>query len=228
MTNTNTRVFFKVGDRVRCVEAGYIWTDFTVGKIYEVTRYGGSNCYHKPVVADDLGKPWLINNNSKLNQMFELAERTDTSPNEEAELEALVRKANEGAEAIQEIQKRYHARVEWKWDDEEYYWRELSERASRLHFRVKPPTVPKFEPFTTSNGWRVELKGDTLHIGCRSYEAGSLKHVLKCLLDGEYRCYVAQIESPFYATRYGIEHSEEVLPWEDAQAILNELERAGV
>lgn len=155
---------------------------------------------------------------------FALVERSQDS-----ELEELVKTANAGIKADQEIAARFPGQVQSFYADGDtaIVNKDKTQKSTYgfvltdlIRYEILPK--PAFEPFTTSNGWRVTLEGGKLTIGCKEFKVHSLMNdVLPLLLDmnqdkalkyGQYR-----------ATRIGILHEEKILPWADAEELYKRL-----
>lgn len=140
-----------------------------------------------------------------------------------SELEELVKKANEGYKARDLINEKYRDKVEFN-GGKDYPW-----TSNWIHcedgkqYRVK--VVLKFESFSVGKCWLVKLEGETLHIGCQTFNAKQLK----VFLEGSVRDKTPQ-GCGFNCSRKGLYHTSknEWLTWDEAEKILVALEKAGV
>jgi hypothetical protein len=146
--------------------------------------------------------------------------------NEVSELEQLVATANEGQKAIRRLMTtQYGLQVSVTLEDEYVVPPDVNPSVgTEYRFAIKP--IPKLEPFTTSNGWIVELKDDRLYIGCTSFLARDVLHTLRSFTAGD--CHLELRGHRLSASRYGVVTSFGRLKWADADRILEELEKAGV
>lgn len=209
---------FKVGDKVRRFRG--FGSDFQKDKTYTVTAVKEKSY---ATTIDLLEKPekdyWWASE-------FELVESSENPylPEEyknrvvESELERLVRVANEGLVALTQIGRKY---------SRETNSLGLSYLADYNTSPVFIKPKPKFEPLTVGSNWRVELKGDVLHIGCKDFDARNFKNTLNdfCKADAKNRL-VQGINA--YAGRNNLMWSGYEITWSDADRILEALEKAGV
>ncbi len=212
----------RVGDRVRYINprSSNYGSDykkwFRLGDVYTV-RAG--------VVGNYIGYFEESGGMGEYGSCFELLS------SDESEIESLVRKANEGLEAIEKLLER---------ENEVELYSEKNERVLKNifpsgyckeyeHARYRVPPKKTFTPFTVGKGWTVRLSEDrkTLEIGCRKYDAGYVRREFKAL------CTTETHGSSFHdvrllASRKGISDRGESITWEEAEKILKALEEAGV
>jgi hypothetical protein len=161
-----------------------------------------------------------------------------------SELEELVKKANEGRKAILKLAKKYPNKVQFDRvmdtgilnEERNVFVQHLNKYGD---FEIIPEK-PKFEPFTTKEGWRVALKhkydNDYVAIGCRknigtgnlgtyAYNAAVLKRVFRAIIRKNCNHYTdSESTAKFEATKNGIRQNKEILNWDDAERILKQLE----
>jgi hypothetical protein len=189
---------FKVGDRVRALNTSECGA-YTKGNLYVVKALGGS----LKTEIDDLGST----SNGWGYQNFELIQ--------EDSLESLIKRANEGYEAEHQLRLKYNDKVEWNNGVPLMGGRCLS----RLQIKK-----PKFEPFTTSNGWKVIEKGSGLYVGCRRFDPAPLKSLLIDFIDRDaHSCGLDDYR--YEATRKGIYDGSNLLLWPDAERIYEQLKK---
>ena len=228
---------FKVGDRVRkVVGAGApyvgivtrvnnngIWGDIVEGCVKGFTpgeNFGCATDYY---------------------ELVEPAHNCDQKPIAGRCLECLVKLANDGQVAKEEL-RNFTGQVEFLtvFGD----WDLIAEtKLPPDKYRIKPK--PAFEPFyvgpvgnyakypdadpgyvgnVTRGQWLVKLEGDTLHVGCQSFGAKDVKEALKMFNAG------ATEYNSFRITRHGIYTTglpKHYISWPDADRILQSLEKAG-
>jgi hypothetical protein len=221
---------FKVGDRVKCIDPG----SYLYGYVGTIEKISDNKVPKYRVEFRDYNLPVTF---SELN--LELFRGESEQKANESELERLVRVANEGRIALNELKAKYRNAVVFD-DGVPLDGFKLSER----NLVVKPK--PTFEPFYVGpeykkcsdlshtdsclgdSAWKVELKGDVLHVGCREFNAYYAKRALQSLLKDEDTSYTTSgIE--VMATRSGIGlRGEGKISWADADRILEALEKAGV
>lgn len=203
---------FKKGDRVRCLET--YGSQFTKDKIYTVAEAKADFVY---VDSDDRGFQYNAWHYSKF---------------EKDELDTLIHKANEGLAAISkllhsnEIQcKAYGNPVSL----ESLYHRSRGSDFSAFFdkaLKIERKAVPKFEPFTLSNGWKVELDGVYMNIGCRKFTVESVYEVLRDLVVNNLS--YSNNLNPYYkdiprVCRAGIILGSDTLQWKDAEELFERL-----
>ena len=223
---------FKVGDRVRAVADNARNSYVNKGDIGKVTSIHGVRGTYYNVEFD------VPRGSAQRRQWHMLEEDIELL---ETPLEDLLAKANEGLRALAELRDKHRDSVETF--DVNRNEKPAAERigtdiftAMREHLasgyfdgrfalRVKPK--PAFEPFDTSNGWRVGLEGDKLHIGCQSFDAKEFSEAVNYLCYGDspaFECTFGILKS----TRRGITYDKHILPWPDAERILEALKKAGL
>jgi hypothetical protein len=147
---------------------------------------------------------------------------------EESELEELVRKVNEGAEAKARLLSEFREQVVQ--ERKLYEGRSFpgEEFETLLYtYRVKPKT---FTPFNVGKGWKVELSEDRkiLTIGCQSWRKEEARPKFsvgfKILSEGR-----EQGLRGFFGSKLGLRHQDtgETIPWADVDRIIAELEKVG-
>ena len=161
------------------------------------------------------------------------------SPAAPSELEQLVATANAGLAALHELkEKKYEDQLEvctWanstdgKTAPTEGF---VSVRAlgdghypsARGYFRVKQKRA--FEPFTIGQGWKVEMRGtDRVAVGCQEFDTKALETVVSHLTSGNNAGSVRGngAHTQLVAVRNGISSPWGVLPWADADRLLEAL-----
>jgi hypothetical protein len=164
---------------------------------------------------------------------------------EETELERLVRVANEGYAARDEVYRRYGQQYVTyiNGDGPEHFISGTLRFWEGSRFAVKPR--PAFEPFyvgppalgssapdmRVEGAWRVSLSDDgkTLSVGCQTFDAKLVLPALKALTTGQYGSFsVGSVV--LHAHRNGIGRDSArtggELSWSDADRILAALEKA--
>jgi hypothetical protein len=152
-------------------------------------------------------------------------------------LETLIHKANEGSKTIRELYEKHEGKFQYlsaytkEWEDtgedgcvpddpdDDDAGHLYPDEA--LDYRIKP--TKKWEPFKVGDGWEVCLEGDTLRIGCEEFRKEALKIGLESLCvkaESNYH----QASTTYIAKRTGIHMRGHVLPWPDADRILEALE----
>jgi hypothetical protein len=145
-----------------------------------------------------------------------------------SELEELVRKVNEGAEAKARLLSEFREQVVQ--ERKLYEGRSFpgEEFETLLYtYRVKPKT---FTPFNVGKGWKVELSEDRkiLTIGCQSWRKEEARPKFsvgfKILSEGR-----EQGLRGFFGSKLGLRHQDtgETIPWADVDRIIAELEKVG-
>lgn len=198
---------FKVGDKVRCLKN--FGSGYKFGEIYEVhSVYNGYNECRINTVCDSNGN----NFNSWGEENFELVTNS---------LEELVKKANDGYEAIYELYQNHWGNVEFKDDTSNWgtWFKDHIIKGRQFRIKQKP-----FGPFKVGQNWEVSLQGDTIKIGCKQFDARSLFNSLmflnagKSIIAGNYN---------MYATRQGVKFESHEISWEDSDKIIEALNKAG-
>lgn len=203
----------KIGDRVRCVVAHH--GNETVGKIYEVAEdYTDGEWFR--VVADDNGRP-----NAYYVRDFKIEE--DTS-----ELARLVRVANEGYRAHDEIKWKYAEEVQISSDNTNGIPEKIIWAPTNRQFHIKPKK-PSFTPFTTSEGYEVLLSqdGTKLDIGCvKNLPAEETSNRFADAFNGSTFVFVLRGLS-FHPGRNGLETNQGNLTWASVKQVVDALKKAG-
>ena len=95
-------------------------------------------------------------------------------------------------------------------------------------FRLKPaPAAPVFEPFTTSEGYRVELSSDgkTLRIGCEhGFSPDTVLNRFQRALEGVAVAFILETDLIFAPSRNGLTTSRGNLSWASVEQIVAALE----
>lgn len=203
-------VNFKVGDKVRVLNADE--------SNDEKSRYIKGEI----VIVISVGTGWLTTRNSRggengwSHDNFELVEETTS------ELEQLIKKANDGFGAARSIRDLYPSNVEVLFDDGRIYYHNDWHKVARLpEWTIRPRT--KFIPFTVGNGWKVNLVGEVVGVGCQTFFANILLSYLKDLTQNSF----GGMEG-FSACRLGVSYKGNLISWDDADKIVAELQKAGV
>lgn len=194
---------FKVGDKVRLKsnQSDYS-TDFKKNDVGTVIGHDGVHLVY------------LKNNNgvniSIFDSRLELVETVHTP-------EELIKKANEGYQARNKLIE-MGVKLEGRYKINGWKKYELSNNST------EELRVVQFEPFNTSNGWKVELKGDTIHIGCKFFNKNTLMNAFDNLI---IKNYSSSHNSDFIATKNGINYMDSnnkyTLSWSDAELIYTKL-----
>ena len=153
---------------------------------------------------------------------------------EKSELEQLVEKANEGEEAKRKLHENYYGEFErniFSPGASSGFRVQYEQQYFGSEFRVKPK--PKFEPFEVridqpnqgiAGFQKVKLEKDILTIGCEDFNPKNIVRVIKDFNE----CNSSSIAKNYKPTREGIKYNEEhILPWYEADRILEALEKAG-
>jgi hypothetical protein len=198
---------FKKGDRVRCIKG---WDYFRL--------FAGSEYIIDRVEDCEVALRELPGTGTFIESRFQLV-----APAEQSELEELVATANAGFEALDKLRALHPNNVEVQNANDEKWrligaWGEWSE----VRYRIKQ--TPAFEPFTVGQGWRVELDGGMLRIGCQSFVPDVLRSYLIDLCDRN-----ALSAGNLSATRTGVamEGTPHSISWDDADRLLAALRKAG-
>lgn len=201
---------FKVGDRVRCIDATNSCGRLKETEIYMVAEVQESFIRLKNI------ENWFDPTR------FEKSE-TQKQP---SELEQLVATANAGLAAYYELYQNHRGEIEIESFLIQCRWEPICSNhnigAKLRTLRIKPK--PKFEPYIIdSTGWQVELDDEnTIHLGCQSFNVTWLKQGLQALIDRNYSRYES-----LHATRSGVTRDEKTLPWADAEELYNKLKELG-
>lgn len=214
----------KVGDRVRKV--GRAFTGYE-GVVWRINFSGISVKVDKP--SDD-GEKTVGEFGGDSSAAFELI---STPAKEESELEALIRKANEGWEAFHALYTKFPGQAEAYYTNNNHRAHDDWQMPDGNHndsvrFRVKKAS---FKSFTVGKGWKVELSDDrnSLTIGCQKFEKragdGTFSKIFKTLAGD--KC--SEPFQGFYPGRQGLFHSRtnETLLWNDVDLIIKALEAVG-
>ena len=207
---------FKVGDRVKH-KSLYIGKEFTIDRMGE----DGYICALSDISLGAFTAPYF-------KEHFELV----TDSKSESELERLVRKANEGAEAEDRIATYYLDRVEASPSNQDNY-RLLKERRKHTNYvsyRYKVKQGSKFESFTVGNNWEVKFSSycneEILSIGCKAFNAKDLWYALENLTKDSTAQNVLKDGTNLSAMRNGIVcNGKESITWSEAEKIRDALER---
>jgi predicted HNH restriction endonuclease len=199
---------FKIGDRVRSLV--FDSRGYNIGTTGTITRDG------ERFVMVKWDCPLRITGNEADANVKDLELLTETS-----ELAELVRKANEGYRAVDEINSKYYGQVEIK--VELGYWTDTYKRIQR-EFRIKPKPQPMF-PELYIIGKRVIVDGESVTIGCQTFQADELFAALRGLYDSKTSATEISGGRRFKAYREGVkfEHQSPVA-WTDIEQLLNALE----
>jgi hypothetical protein len=148
--------------------------------------------------------------------------------NKMTELEELVKKANDGWEAICKLYSNYPDKTEafYKMHGEPVAnpdWQFTQGKCNNfVKFRIKKK---EFTPFyvgqASKNNWKVYLEGEFLHIGCQKFNAKDLKNFLEGAIYG-----TTPQGQGFNCSKRGLYHTNtnNTLTWEDAEKILKAFE----
>ncbi len=154
------------------------------------------------------------------------------SSSADSELEALVKKANEGSDACLILKTKYRDRLDVRKFRVEATtlisdWHSLtqddSEQFTRTFYQIKKKT---FTPLTVGKNWNVSLSDDQkrLTIGCQTFVEQGIKfsQAFKNVVSGEKAM-------NFFATGLGARHTStgEIIPWNDVDKIVKALEEVG-
>lgn len=222
--DNNTKHVYQVGDRVRFNDPS--------GSGYHSSVQGA----HYTVKSVTDGLLLLKAENPDYNTIEVRSSRVAPAPKSDLGLtaiEALIQKANEGREALEQLFD--IPGVEYS---EGPIWRALSQaplvKVSRLRY-VKP--TPKFEPFATkSGGWVVDLHEGILRISCKEFNVSAF---LEWAADRENRSVpqscrgVHQDLRAISGLKDGIKfffdgNENHTLAWDDFDRIVSQLKKAGI
>lgn len=146
-----------------------------------------------------------------------------------SELEHLVHIANQGSDAIRQLASKHPDKVEFCIGGINSWVTLISTCSPASGYRVKTT----FEPFCVGRDllpgkWVVNLVGDTLHIGCKTFDARQACGWLADLVRNSISS-VGIVDQDICAVRNGIRlDGQYEISWADAERILHELEKAGV
>jgi hypothetical protein len=200
---TSVKQEFKVGDKVRWTDGdGTYWSHNGIYEIVDVTE-------HYYAITSNRNRSTALYP-ATANQFELVVEGT------EARLQALLKKANEGRDAAQELYKLAPKRLEWS--------DEHTLEPQDLLFRFQlAPLKPAFKPFTLPDTrHKVTLDGHVLHVGCRRISASNLKEALYNLLTlaaSSHRIPGLELQ----ATRTGIWTEYGSITWADAELLYDKI-----
>lgn len=237
---------FKIGDKIRCID-NYGWSDcLTKNKVYEVL---GTVTNGRVDITGDNHTMLCVKS-----RRFELVEERCTrfvqgvftegdyfkqfKLNPKDELQDLIDTYNAGIDAYAGIWNNHIDEVRVVNSSIPT----LAGMAYRgaLGNKLEKIPQPTFEPFyvgypeqigylpgdNRAKPWKVELKGDRLHVGCKDFSA---KHAKKWLFNlTKNNTNIGHLNHNLLATRSGIKYNKYMISWEDADKILEALEKAGV
>lgn len=199
---------------------------FKVGDKVIRLQSGGRNTNH--LYTTEIGDIITIKN---IEGTFFKAEETanlehsiyyyELAPNETNELylQDLIKKANEGSLAEQELRKIAVDKLQWK-NSLKKDWIQATEStfSGIYEYRLKPKSR-----IFTCQAWEVTITNDTIKIGCKSENLEFFMKQLNGLVKGNAsnRTFAGSIMS---ATKKGIEYNGNLLTWENADQLLKELE----
>lgn len=196
---------FKIGDKVRRIQNSYICSPGGMGtpkfgEIYTVSRADTNSTY--------IGLKEFNDSHSFNIAIFELEK-------EITELEELIEIANKGENAQRKIKKEFVGQVEHTLYNRDN-WNTYNTQCD-YEFRIKQK--PKFIPFIIEHG-EVDVKGESLHIGCQIFDLKYSKIILLNLfkLNKNYH-HVEGSSNVYYATKNGIKNNDNLLKWADAEKI---------
>lgn len=142
------------------------------------------------------------------------------------ELEQLVKQTNDGWEASFKLRK-YKDKLEFMPSNLEEWGNWTSSyglKPTKCRIKLKP----SFEPFGVGFSWLVKLQGDTVHIGCKEFNASILKAALSLLNKS------GGVHSDFTCNRNGPQIYDKKedkfygIYWKESEKIVAALEQAGV
>lgn len=220
---------FKVGDKVRALrDYGVSGLWYKRGRIMKVRYVRSVEVYE---FEEHPGGEFTTENDYCLMPDGSFGFELVKEESKESELERLVRIANEGEAAIDQIMDKHSHEVESGTLGTMQLITSRLRGPTNWRFRIKPK-APSFEPYTTSNGLKVSLEGSALDVGCSRFYAPGAIGALRALLDGS-ACVSAPLteygDRVLYSYRQGIGGSAGYqLPWADADELLRRLEKAGI
>lgn len=138
----------------------------------------------------------------------------------ETYLQSLVNKANEGANALRELEEKHPDRLEYS-----FYQNKNDQGFIKIHrktdqewlYRLTPPK-PRERKFRLQD-WDVVINSGEVIVGC--------KHLIRDVLQSTLTRICKQGENnlnTFYSTRKGVQFDGHTLTWENADKLLAELE----
>lgn len=156
---------------------------------------------------------------------------------QESELERLVLDANKGFEAQDRIRELFPNKIEMIGFDFQN-WFMVSDWGRKLGYRYRIKPKPAFEPFYVgptehsldgrSGAWLVNLDGDTLHVGCKTFPASLVMQSLKSI-SGSGMWLNTSLEGAVpRGNKFGVVWSEYALSWGDCDRILEALTKEGI
>lgn len=200
---------FNIGDVVECINDFYYCNGPFKGKIYKVKSTNSGSigievpeCNYQTDIRNGNMPNWG-------NSSFKLV-------NEEAYLQDLVKKANEGFLARNKLFELTKDRFEFRWANETEFTKIDTIAHLMTEVRLKPVT-PKETKFTLQN-WEVTITKEKVRVGCQEFQR-------KELYDGIF--YMSKGDTPsrgFNVNRKGIFYNGNTLTWENADILLKELE----
>jgi len=148
---------------------------------------------------------------------FELAK-------EKAEVCELIRKANEGYQAVYQLRTKYFSEVDFSFIGGPFKPEKKDVDYIPSKFRLKPK--PTFITFTVGKDWKVNLDKNLLTIGCQTFNADEFKRAVKQSETSE----LADTLKGEYLTsgRYGVKWGQHQLTWAEVDQIMEALKTAGI
>lgn len=134
-------------------------------------------------------------------------------------LEELVKKANDGYEALEELSK-YKDQIEFTSFSGPNNLYGSMVHICKYKLRIKQKS---FEPFKVGQKWEVSLQGDRIEIGCKSFNCQQLLDTLDCVNN-------PNKTNTYYdmrGCRTGIKYAGHEISWEDSDKIIEALNKAG-
>ena len=212
---------FKLGDKVRkfcsCLETQNIPN----GSIRTVKYHQVRDDLYVEYVADSNDGNGLLINSDINSREWELVE--EEAPT--SELEELVKKANEGYDAVTLIRTKYSDQVEAIHMGMGGVWTAITPERdcdpSNRNRSVRIKTKPAFEPFPIAQ-WMVSLDGQNIKVGCKSFMCSVLKLGLQMTArDGN------DSVLGLKATKNGIKYKEYQITWDEADQLIEACTKAG-
>ncbi len=209
---------FKVGDKVRLISTksgpdnwGWMTRYMEIGDVATISIVGESG-----ISFSD--NPLTICSNAYLD-FFELV--VDAS-----NLEELVKRANEGFEAVRNIYDNHFEAVTLRRSNDGLKDR-IPPLYSYVHEFIIKPKAPVFEPFMIGS-WNVHVDNrGILFVGCNNFDAKEAKEALLtiCAIYGPPT--VTKGNITLICSRKGVLFENHSITWEDADKLLAALSKAG-
>jgi hypothetical protein len=141
------------------------------------------------------------------------------------EIDFLLKMANEGLAAMEKLQDLTTGTIEFSYSDSKD-WSPCGKLVG-CKYRIKPKPIMPSWLTSGSDVWNVIMTDDgNIQIGCKIFNAKALRYVLNALVS----CNLPSAthlddKGHFFSTKAGVKLDNHVLPWVDAERLLNELNK---